>query len=179
MTIAETGLLLVVTAGAGWDLATGKIPNALTYPACLFAWSLAAATGGWHGLGASLAGFAVGFLPFFVLYLMGGLGGGDVKLMAAVGSLTGVAFTLDALIASVLIGALIGLLIAIWEGQGVAVARFLGTTLGRLFIPSLQRTEVAVRQGVPFGVAICLGAFLTLIARWQGLASPAALIPGF
>lgn len=176
--LAEVTVLAVVAVGAAWDLATGRIPNALTYPACVFALVLAVSTGGWSGLGGAAAGFAIGFLPFFALYLLGGMGGGDVKLMATVGAFTGAALAVDVLLASVLIGALIAVLLAIWEGQAVAAARFLGATVGRVFVPHLPRERVAVRRNVPFGVAIALGTFATLLARWRGLASPADLISG-
>lgn len=166
-------LILLVTAASLFDLRSGKIPNALTYPACIFGIGLAAAEGGWHGLGGSLAGLAVGFLPFFALYLFGGLGGGDVKLMAGVGALMGYPFILNALVTSVLVGGLIALLLVIWEGKLWQAVRFLGTTVGRVFVPGLHREPLAARQNVPFGVAICLGSFLTLISVWAGYPSPA------
>jgi prepilin peptidase CpaA len=46
-------------------------------------------TGGWGGLINGLEGFAVGFGLLFVLWLIGGGGGGDVKFMAAVGAWLG------------------------------------------------------------------------------------------
>src|SRR3954447_22625979 len=103
MSPRDITLILLVTATALFDLRSGKIPNALTYPACIFGLGLSIAEGGGLGLTNSLAGLAVGFLPFFVLYLSGGLGGGDVKLMAAVGALMGFPFSLNALITSVLV----------------------------------------------------------------------------
>jgi prepilin peptidase CpaA len=176
MLIRELALVLLVTAASLLDLRRGKIPNALTYPACLFGLGLAAADGGWSGLTGSLLGLAVGFLPFFALYLLGGLGGGDVKLMAAVGALMGYPFILNALVTSVLVGGLIALLLVIWEGKLWQAIRFLGLTVGRVFIPGLQREPLSARQNVPFGVAICLGSFLTLLCVWRGYASPAQLL---
>ena len=165
-------LILLVTLASLFDLRLGKIPNALTYPACIFGLGFAATTWNWSAFSSSLLGLAVGFLPLFGLYLIGGLGGGDVKLMAAVGALMGYSFTLNALITSILVGGLIALLHVIWEGKLWQAVRFLATTVGRVFIPCLHREPLATRQNVPFGVAICLGSFLTLVSVWAGYPSP-------
>lgn len=176
MEIREIALLLLVTVAALTDVRQGRIPNGLTYPAILFGVCLAAAEGTWPGLRSSLFGLALGFGPFFVLYMIGGLGGGDVKLMAAVGALMGYPFTLNALVTSILAGGLIALLLVIWEGKARQAAVYLGATLGRLVMPSLPRAPLEARQNVPFGVAICLGSFLTLISIWQGFESPARFL---
>lgn len=175
----QAALILLVTAAAFLDAQRGKIPNGLTYPACIFGLCLAGISSGWPGLSTSLLGFAVGFLPLFALYMLGSLGGGDVKLMGAVGAIMGYPFTLNALITSVLAGGLIALLFVIWEGKLWQAVRFLGTTVGKVFIPGLSREPLTARQNVPFGVAICLGSFLTLISQWQGFTTPAQLFASF
>ena len=77
------------------------------------------------------------------------------------------------LITSILVGGAIALLLVIWEGKLWQAVRFLGTTVGRIFVPGLQREALVARQNVPFGVAICLGSFLTLLSAWLGYDSPA------
>lgn len=173
MPIRELVLILLVTAASLADVRQGKIPNFLTYPAALFGLCLAAGEGGWEGLNGSLLGLAIGFCPFFVLYLLGGLGGGDVKLMASVGALMGYPFALNALVTSVLAGGLIAVLFVIWEGKLWQAARYLGATLGCLVVPGLRREPLVAQRNVPFGVAICLGSFLTLVGLWRGYASAA------
>jgi len=68
------------------DLRTRRLPNWLTVPA--FAAGLLAHTvvNGFAGLGFALLGFATGFGLLLVLWLIGGGGGGDVKLMGALGA---------------------------------------------------------------------------------------------
>lgn len=178
MLVHEIVLLCLVTAGAFADVRSGKIPNALTYPACVFGLALGLAQGGWGGLGGSAAGLALAFVPFFLLYLGGGLGGGDVKLMAAVGALMGVDFTLTALINAVLCGGLIALLIVIWEGKLLDALRFVGATLARPFRPGAPRPALEPQTELPFGVAICLACLLTLVASWQGEISPWHVLTG-
>ena len=176
MAIHELVLLALVTAGALTDVKTGKIPNALTYPACVFGLVLGLTKAGWGGFLDSFLGFALAFVPFFVLYLSGGLGGGDVKLMAAVGALMGLEFTALAMINSVFVGALIGMLIVIWEGRIRATFRYFRDTFLGLFRRGSPRPELEARTQVPFGVAICLASFMTLVALWQGAPSPWHLI---
>ena len=176
MAIHELVLLALVTAGALTDVKTGKIPNALTYPACVFGLVLGLAKAGWGGFLDSFLGLAFAFVPFFLLYLSGGLGGGDVKLMSAVGALMGFEFTALAMVNSVFVGALIALLIVIWEGRIRATLRYFRDTFFHLFRRGSPRPVLDARTQVPFGVAICLASFMTLVALWQGAPSPWHLI---
>jgi prepilin peptidase CpaA len=84
----EMAVALAIVAAA-WDLRTRRIPNVLTFGAALVAVLLHGYLEGLNGLSLALAGWVVGlalFLPFFAL---GGLGAGDVKLLAAVGACLG------------------------------------------------------------------------------------------
>jgi prepilin peptidase CpaA len=173
---ATIALILLVTACGFLDVRTGMIPNAVTYPACIAGAVLSVMSGG-VGFGNSLLGFAVGFVPLFVLYLRGGLGGGDVKLMAAVGAVMGYPFVLNALISAILAGGLLALLIVIWDGQVWSTARYVLRTLRRAIDPSLEPLRPDTQRVLPFGAAITLGCYATLIANTFGYASPADLLP--
>lgn len=175
MPIAEVVLIVVVATAGGWDVATSRIPNWLTYPAVAIGVA-AAAAGASPSLAGSLWGLAVGFVPFFVLYLFGGLGGGDVKLMAAVGALGGFPFVLNAMITAVVVGGLIAVLLVVWEGKALSALRFVGSSFAFVFNPRIERARLDVSRPVPFGVAICLGTLATQVAVWQGYDSPAQLL---
>jgi prepilin peptidase CpaA len=71
------------------DVRQRKIPNAISAPLLIAGLVFRATTGGWDGFFNALAGFAVGFGLLFVLWLLRGGGGGDVKFMAAVGAWLG------------------------------------------------------------------------------------------
>lgn len=80
--------LFVITAAAT-DLTSRRIPNWLTVSSLAIALAFHTITSGWTGFGFSLAGFATGFSILLVLWLIGGGGGGDVKLMGALGGWLG------------------------------------------------------------------------------------------
>lgn len=87
------------------DLRTRRIPNWYTVPAFVAALIFHIATGGFSGLGTAMAGFGVGFGILFVLWLIGGGGGGDVKLMGALGAWLGATYTLFVIILSAVLAA--------------------------------------------------------------------------
>jgi prepilin peptidase CpaA len=87
--VQAAAVLIVCAAACVTDLRARRVPNALTFGAAAVALAFHAFTGGWSGLGWSAAGWLAGvalFAPFFVL---GGMGAGDVKLLAAIGAWLG------------------------------------------------------------------------------------------
>ena len=89
--------LAVVTTGAVasiWDVRTRRIPNALTFGSAIVAVAFHALDAGAMravpgAIAWSAAGCVVGFLLFLPLFLLGGMGAGDVKLLAAMGAWLG------------------------------------------------------------------------------------------
>jgi prepilin peptidase CpaA len=89
-----SSLVAAVVLGVGFvacvtDLRHRRIPNALTFGAAALALVFHGVVGGLPGLQSAVIGWLVGtalFLPFF---LVRGMGGGDVKLLAALGAWLG------------------------------------------------------------------------------------------
>lgn len=78
-------VLSVVTVIASIsDYKFRKIPNKLTFPVFLAGFVYQIVFYGLPGLLDGLAGFAIGFGTLFTLWIIGGGGGGDVKLMGAI-----------------------------------------------------------------------------------------------
>ncbi|PYQ92508.1 MAG: hypothetical protein DMF97_21605 [Acidobacteria bacterium] len=71
------------------DLRSRRIPNVLTFGAAAAAFAYHFTTGGVGALGQSALGWLVGVLVFIVPFALRGLGGGDVKLVAALGAWIG------------------------------------------------------------------------------------------
>lgn len=91
---------IFTAAAAVWDLRERRIPNKLTAPVFLAGVMYQAAFHGLAGLGDAALAFLLGFGTLFVLWMIGGGGGGDVKLMGALSVWLGFHMTLLVIIVS-------------------------------------------------------------------------------
>jgi prepilin peptidase CpaA len=163
---ASQGLLAAVLVVASvTELRRGKIYNWLTYPAIVAGLAFGAVRGAvetgsaWDGFVNHALGFGLGFGVLFLAYLLGGMGGGDVKLMGAVGAFLGWPAALYATFYSFLVGTALGLVLMVWRGQTRSVVRRLGVAIRLLPVPGVRPDE-AIPPGslqVPFGLAACIG----------------------
>jgi len=111
------GALLCAGTGSVHDVRKRKIPNLITGPGIVAGLLLHLAIGGWAGLGHSaMAGLLAGGI-FFVVYVAGGMGAGDVKLMAAVGCIAGLPQLELVLVSTVVSGAVFALGVALYNGR--------------------------------------------------------------
>jgi prepilin peptidase CpaA len=168
------GAVLAALLGAWFDVISARIPNRLTYPAILTALAVRFALLGWHGLLEGLFGLFLCGGAFFLLFVIHAMGGGDVKLMAAVGAWVGYRNAGIALIVCALSGGLIAL------GYVVVLKRYRTTfsnvaavirfhaTRGLRENPELNLSSANTVR-MPYGVAIAAGAVGTLISTvWKG-----------
>jgi prepilin peptidase CpaA len=134
--------LLMAALMASSDVASRRIPNQLTALAAIggLAWGFMA--GGFTGLGQAFLGGAVGFGLFFVFYLLGALGAGDVK---ALGALSCFLAPWPALMLFVL---------TTLAGGVMAVARMTAARRGWRAAPG---------NNLPYGLAIASGALALVI----------------
>jgi prepilin peptidase CpaA len=116
-TLPLTVVALAAIAAAVIDLRTHRIPNVLTIGIAIVGVGLAAAGLGRVGIGMSIAGCLVGLALMLPGYLIGATGGGDVKLLAAVGTLLGPGATLRAFVATAIAGGLIAIVVACRRGR--------------------------------------------------------------
>lgn len=160
MFFAEAAFVLIVLAAAASDVISYRIPNSLVL-------ALAAVFIIWAGFHAAQAAwlnhFAAALLCLvagFVLYQFRQIGAGDVKLLTAVALWAG----LNGLVALLLFMSLSGLLIL----PLILIARWLVATAQARNAWKPQWTVPRVltkREGVPYGVAIALGAVVTMVVR--------------
>lgn len=113
--LAGLSVLLVVTAFS--DLAHGLVYDWVTLPGIGLGLAAHSLTDGQAGLERALLGLGVGAAVFGLFFLLGSLGGGDVKAMAAVGSLGGYPFVLWAMLYTVVIGGVMGLAVLLRVGR--------------------------------------------------------------
>src|SRR6185437_8086677 len=88
-TVPQLASVFIGPLGCITDLTNRRIPNILTLSGAGGAFVFFLATAGWHGLAWSAGGWAVGLVMFLPLFLLRGLGGGDIKLVAALGAWVG------------------------------------------------------------------------------------------
>ena len=163
------GLLTVVlVVAAVSDVRCGLVHNWLTYPAMvggLLFWFLAGlirggATGAAHELFAASIGLTAGLVPMAIIFAAGGLGGGDVKLMGAVGAMS-------SSWQCVLATAVYALIIAAGMAIFVMVRkRLVRQTLSRIIGAALAvgaRARIdfsADSPRIPFGLALAIGGLI-------------------
>ncbi|MEX2673001.1 MAG: A24 family peptidase [Phycisphaeraceae bacterium] len=180
-------LVGVLIAAAVADVRTGKVRNTLTYAAVLAGFALAA-IGGWFAgglsgmameLNGSLIACVVAVVGFALIFAMGGLGGGDVKLMAAVGAISGdwrivfattvYAFVIGAVMA---VGIMVGKGIVRETAQRIFVAVLLGGPSASPNASTAAEENVEQGGGVPFAVAIALGGCVAGVELLLGVRTP-------
>ncbi len=113
------GVLVAVVAsvaGTVTDMKKGIIPNWITVPSMVIGLGMAAAFNGWMGLGLSLLSTLATAMVPLLLFRFNAMGGGDVKLFAALGALLGIDLSLQVLMASFCAGAIYG--IGLWIARG-------------------------------------------------------------
>jgi prepilin peptidase CpaA len=149
----------VMATAAVFDLRFQRIPNKLTYPAAAVGIGLHLVGSGWLGLKDSLLGLALGFGVLFLCYMFGGIGGGDVKLAAALGAMVGLEVTQFGLLYMGLVGGAMALSIMIWKGKLIASLRRMGRFFLSTFVPFLETEMPRVEDSdvFPLGVAISAG----------------------
>jgi prepilin peptidase CpaA len=107
--------MIVVTVASVFDFRYRRIPNWLVGAGALAGFVSSAVNAGWHGLSGSLLGFLAGFLLYLPLYIVRARGGGDVKLLAAMGAIVGVGTCFWIAIYSALLGGLVALGLIVWK----------------------------------------------------------------
>ena len=95
---------VVLIVAAIIDGAILKVPNWLTFPFIACGWLHWTTQDGLSGLGWSLLGTFVGMMLLLVLRNVGGMGAGDVKLLAGVGAWLGTMVTPYAFAATAIVG---------------------------------------------------------------------------
>ncbi|MDQ3563689.1 MAG: A24 family peptidase [Pseudomonadota bacterium] len=161
-------LALVLVIAAYTDLRHQRLPNVLTAGAAVCGFGLQGWYLGLSGLGIALGGFGVGLIGFLPFYLKGGMGAGDIKLMASAGTFLGAKLSLIAIAYTLIAGMVFGLAYAAWRGGAwsmlqryMATLRFLAVT-GTVSHTGPPPGEVAA-QRFPYAVPIAIGTLSALM----------------
>jgi prepilin peptidase CpaA len=131
-------LLAFVCACCAIDVRTRRIPNALSGTAALMGVALNALHGGMPALLWSIGGIVLMIALLLAPFALGGIGGGDVKMMAAVGAFLGPRLAVIGLTAGMMLG-------------GIVMALHL-LRLGRLRISPQDHGAISLPYSVPLGL---------------------------
>ncbi|MFD4703907.1 prepilin peptidase [Gottfriedia sp. NPDC058432] len=148
------------------DVRKRKILNIVTLPAILIGFVYNTATLGLEGFLFSGKGFLAGAAFLLIPYILGGMGAGDVKLLAAIGALTGTMFTFYSFIYIALIGGFISVFL-IMKNKGIwnsiksffFIMVFLRSSIGSILLNENKKSSISF----PYGVAIVLGTLCEVI----------------
>ena len=177
------GLLMAMPAlgllvwAAATDLHGRRIPNWLTFSLILsgiaqsivFPGAVCTPT-------ASLAGFAVGFILPFLLFALGALGGGDVKLLAGVGAWFGPAAAINIFLLAAVLGAVMVIAQAIAQRRCRVLARntaVLAVNLAHLGDVGVEHARAtgqasrSVERPLPYAVPVLIAMLILVAANWR------------
>jgi prepilin peptidase CpaA len=151
-----------------------RVPNWLTYHLALGGLAFAAWTGGSGMLLWSLIGLITGLVLLLPLYAIGGMGAGDVKLLAGVGAWVGPALTAWAFAVSAVVGGVMAVAMVAWSGQYIhhwAQLQVIGHEILTIRDPSRLSAIAAERKPrmtlLPYGIPIAVGTIAFF--AWRGL----------
>jgi prepilin peptidase CpaA len=152
------------------DIRTRRIPNVLTFGAAVAAVLFHGFEAGVPGLQSAATGWVVGtalFLPFF---LLGGMGGGDVKLLAALGAWLGPRDALWLAIYASLAGGVMAVGLALLRGYLGTALRNVMRLLGYWCLtgPRSMPSMTLERSGGPrlaYAVPVLVGTMVTVWLR--------------
>jgi prepilin peptidase CpaA len=166
-----TIVLIVAAVIDGFEL---KVPNWVTFPFILSGWLYSTLAFGWEGLGWSLVGTLIGLALLLPAYAIGGMGAGDVKLLAGVGAWVYGTHTVYAFAVSAIIGAVLAVGMVLvrrtWKQHS---AQFMVILNEILVIRNPEQLAAIAAQRkpsmllLPYGIPIAIGTIGYFV--WAGM----------
>jgi len=165
----QLSLAAVALVAAITDFRSRLIPNWLIVVGLVAGLSLNVVFGGWQGLLASVLGFGLALLIYVPLFILRAMGGGDVKLMAAIGCMVGPQNWFQVFLLASLVGGIYAVcLLTFRNAAGGAFWNIwhIIKELVQLRLPFKSKPELDIGHekalSVPHAVSIAVGAILFL-----------------
>ena len=163
--------LILAAVIDGFEL---KVPNWLTYPMIISGWVYSGVYFGWEGIGWSHLGPVIALCLLLPAYAIGGMGAGDVKLLAGVGAWVHGTHVFYAFCLSAVMGAIIAVLMVLvrraWQKHLSQFWMILGE-ITTIRDPEQLAQIAAERKSsmllLPYGIPIALGSIVYF--AWSGL----------
>lgn len=163
-------LLVLVLIAAIYDLRFRRIPNWLNLSGVVLGLGINTLLFARDGLVGAVLGMTCSLIVYVPLYLIRGMGAGDVKLMAAVGAIAGPWNWFGIFVATALLGGVVSIVFVALKRrlyQTSFNAAFIVGELCHLRLPSKSNSQLDVRDphavGMPHGTLIAVGSVAFLI----------------
>jgi prepilin peptidase CpaA len=162
-------VVLVLAAVACWcDIRAKRIPNFLTLGGAALAFTYSGIVHGASGIAVSMGGWLTGAVLFLPLYLLGGMGAGDVKLLACIGAWLGPRTALFAALYSSIAGGVMALIVGLATGYLREALRNLWLLFAHWRVVGVRPlAELTLEQSrgprLPYALPIAAGA---VVAMW-------------
>jgi prepilin peptidase CpaA len=155
---------------AGWtDWRSRRIPNWLTVPALILGIGANTLAHGWTGAKESLLGAGLGLGLLLPFVLLKSLGGGDWKLVGALGAFLGPLRLVVVLVATILVAGAMAVILIIWKRRVGQTLRNLAHLVASLFTLHLPGPELSLDNPdslkIPFGVAVAVAVVLYTVRQ--------------
>lgn len=144
-----------------------RVPNWITFPMIVSGWAYSTYCCGWEGLAWSLAGTAVGLGLLLPAYAVGGMGAGDVKLLAGVGAWVWCGVTFYAFCVSAVVGGLLAVAMVLarrgWlhhKTQFFSILNEFATVRDPGQLAAIAAERKSSMLLLPYGIPIALGTIL-------------------
>lgn len=154
-----------------------KVPNWITFPMIISGWVWSATLSpyaGWEGLVYSLVGTAVGLALLLPAYAIGGMGAGDVKLMAGIGAWVWGVVTFYAFAVSAVVGGVIAVGMVLtkkrWDkhqGQFWMIWNEIVTVKNPEKLAEIATERKPTMMLLPYGIPIAIGTIAYF--GWAGM----------
>jgi prepilin peptidase CpaA len=162
-------LAALVIVAAIFDFRTRRIPNWLCAAGLIAGFACQIALFQWAGAREAVLGCGLALLIYIPLFALRAMGGGDVKLMAAVGAIAGPKAWIAIFLVTAVVGGIIALMLIAIKGRTARTLRNVGiliTELAHLRAPHRVEQELDVTSDrglrLPHGCTIAAGTLLYL-----------------
>ncbi len=160
--------LAVCVVASFTDLRTRRIPNTLTLGGAILALTYAVLYKGVEGVVFAVMGWGAGLATFLPFYVLGGMGAGDVKLMACLGAWLGPVMAIWTGLYAALAGGVMGIAVALASGYFRALVRNMADLLTHFRVLGVRPHPVLTLERskgprLPYALPITAGA---IVAMW-------------